>query len=820
MGGGIKISCLISTSFAAQIMWHLFRASAVLLLFLPMFVGSPTNAQTNDDRVVQMNFDYRTIRELGPEGSGFVVIRVHVEIEGGPNSTSSPLTINYSVAGSASMGEDYTINGYTEKECTPYTPPSTPSTCSVKLPKNDHSRSSGLITIHVNADDRKEEDETIEFTLLKGKGYTLNDYKTTTITIIDDDGTPPPPRTPVVSITDGGNITEGGTASFTLTASPAPANTISVNVSVVDSGDFASSSQTGTRTVTIGTSGTGTLPVTTVNDSTDETNGTLTATVVSGQSYTPSSSQGSASVTVTDDDPPPPGTPVVSITDGGNITEGGTASFTLTASPAPASPITVNVSVVDSGDFASSSQTGTRTVTIGTSGTGTLPVTTVNDSTDETNGTLTATVVSGQSYTPSSSQGSASVTVTDDDPPPPGTPVVSITDGGNITEGGTASFTLTASPAPASPITVNVSVVDSGDFASSSQTGTRTVTIDTSGTGTLPVTTVNDSTDETNGTLTATVVSGQSYTPSSSQGSASVTVTDDDPPPPGTPVVSITDGGNITEGGTASFTLTASPAPASPITVNVSVVDSGDFASSSQTGTRTVTIGTSGTGTLPVTTVNDSTDETNGTLTATVVSGQSYTPSSSQGSASVTVTDDDRTGEPTIDPKEPRIEFSRKSPLLLGEGSTETYSVKLNPKPSDLMSVSIEVNPATESDIKIDPTSFNLDSDNNYEQTITLSAPEDENKVSERIRLNHMYDGDTYTLNVTIKDNDIPPSESVGAGLVRFGRTVGEQSVSAIATRISAERAPSFQGKIAGFKLPEKICEDKIVNKFGALDPP
>ncbi|MYD30216.1 MAG: hypothetical protein F4X01_01180, partial [Nitrospira sp. SB0661_bin_20] len=49
--------------------------------------------------------------------------------------------------------------------------------------------------------------------------------------------------------------------------------------------------------------------------------------------------------------------------------------------------------------------------------------------------------------------------------------VVSIAGGGGVTEGGTATFTLTASPAPSAPIAVNVDVTDSGSFAGAGQTG-------------------------------------------------------------------------------------------------------------------------------------------------------------------------------------------------------------------------------------------------------------------------------------------------------------------------------------------------------------
>ena len=347
---------------------------------------------------------------------------------------------------------------------------------------------------------------------------------------------PPPPPTPEISISAGSGITEGGSASFTLTASPAPTSALTVSVMVSESGDFGVT--TGARTVTIPTSGSQSLSITTSNDATDETDGSITVIVSSGSGYTVSTSASSASVAVSDDDdaPPPPVTPEISISAGSGITEGGSASFTLTASPAPTSALTVSVMVSESGDFGVT--TGARTVTIPTSGSQSLSIPTSNDATDETDGSITVIVSSGSGYTVSTSAGSASVGVSDDDdaPPPPPTPEISISAGSGITEGGSASFTLTASPAPTSALTVSVMVSESGDFGAT--TGARTVTIPTSGSQSLSITTSNDATDESNGSITVTVSSGSGYTVSTSASSASVGVSDDDdaPPPPPTPI--------------------------------------------------------------------------------------------------------------------------------------------------------------------------------------------------------------------------------------------------------------------------------------------
>ena len=471
-----------------------------------------------------------------------------------------------------------------------------------------------VVTLTTTDDSTDEPNGSVTLTLNGGQGYTVGSLSSETVTVTDNDE----PRQPLllpdpeVSITAGSGITEGGTATFTITASPAPSSPITVNVGVSETGDFGAS---GAATVQVSGAST-TYTIATTNDSADEADGSVTATLQTGSGYTVSSSQGAASVAVSDDD-----VPEVSITAGNGITEGGTATFTITANPAPSSPITVKVGVSQNGDFGAS---GSATVTV-SGASATYTVTTTNDNADEADGSVTATLQSGSGYTVSSSQGAASVSVADDD-----VPEVSITAGSGITEGGTASFTITANPAPASPITVKVGVSEDGDFGAN---GSATVTVSGAST-TYTVTTINDNADEADGSVTATLQSGSGYTVSSSQGAATVAVSDDDHP---TPEVSITAGSGITEGGTATFTITANPAPASPITVKVGVSESGDFGAS---GSATVTVSSAST-TYTVTTTDDNADEADGSVTATLQSGSGYTVSSSQGAASVAVSDDD-----------------------------------------------------------------------------------------------------------------------------------------------------------------------------------
>ena len=216
-------------------------------------------------------------------------------------------------------------------------------------------------------------------------------------------------------------------------------------------------------------------------------------------------------------------TPEISIASDGDITEGSAATFTITASPKPQAALPVSLTVSQSGDYGAT--TGSQTVTIPTSGTYTLPVATSDDSADEADGSITVTVGSGTGYTVLATASAAKVAVADDD-----VPEISIAAGGGVTEGGEATFTITASPEPHTALSVSVSLSQSGNYGVT--TGSQTVTIPATGSYTLTVATSDDSTEEADGSVTATVNTGTGYTVSSTAGTATAAaVADDDDPP-------------------------------------------------------------------------------------------------------------------------------------------------------------------------------------------------------------------------------------------------------------------------------------------------
>ena len=99
-----------------------------------------------------------------------------------------------------------------------------------------------------------------------------------------------------------------------------------------------------------------------------------------------------------------------------------------------------------------------------------------------------------------------------------------------VTEGENAEFTVTASSAPSSNLTVNVQVTDSGSFIQGTSPTSVTISANAA-TSTLTVPTDDDTADEVDGSITATILTGTGYSPvSGTSASDSVTVEDNDEP--------------------------------------------------------------------------------------------------------------------------------------------------------------------------------------------------------------------------------------------------------------------------------------------------
>ena len=751
---------------------------------------------------------------------------VAVSLNTAPAST---ITVNYTVAGTAmSTG----FNDYL------------PLSGTVQVTSSDTSVN---IPIYLQEDVANEPSETVILTLTTGTDYSLGSTKVHTLTITDDDPLPSEITLTVSPSTIAENV--GGSGQFvnvraTMADNKTSAVDQTVNVTVTGSGGsrvvgFSTQSDTkgtagNTFSITIPkytNTATHNFKIVPVNDQLDETDETIT---LSGTNTPSPITVSSATITLTDDDAPPPGSPEISVTAGSDVTEGSDASFTVTATPAPSAALTVNVAVTQSGEFLSSTGKNIKTVQIPSSGSTTVPVGTVDDATDEDDGSVTLTVRGGRhGYTISGTNGSATVNVSDDDGQAAPVPTVSfdVASSSAVESAGTHNVGLTLSASQSGSLAVGFSVTGTATLGSD-YTGFGTTISFTTGSTTvnIPVVITDDSSDEANETVIITLTDGTAYDLGATK-VHTLTITDNDNPPPTTPVVSITAGSAVNEGTAASFSLSASPAPVSPVTLNYTVTQSGAFVATGDLSIQTDSL-SGGSGTITVPTVNDSLDEANGSVTVTLDSGTGYALHNTQNAATVTVNDNDMT----------EVSFAAATSSAAEGSGTRTVRVNLSPVPATALTLNYTVSgtATSGSDYTSIGTSVSVTSGSSF---INISVPilnDSADEVDETVIIT-LGPGSHYTINsaanvhtLTITDNDVPAvffgaaASSIGEGggtkyvTVRIspapatGFTVG-YTVGGTATSGSDYTAPSGSLSVAAGQItvtiPVAVTDDSVTSE-------
>jgi hypothetical protein len=371
--------------------------------------------------------------------------------------------------------------------------------------------------------------------------------------------------TPQLSVSDVA-VAEGTggimNAVFTITASPAPTATATVNFATANGSAVAPSDYTatsGTRTFSPGVT-TQTVSVPIVTDGTPELDETFTLNLTGAGGATISDGQGLA--TIVNDDAPAITVSDVAVGEG----TGGTvnAVFTITASPAPAVTATVNFTTANGTAVAPSDYTatsGTRTFSPGVT-TQTVSVPIVTDGTPELNEDFVLNLTGATAATIADGQGVA--TIFNDDAPAITIGDVSVTEGNSGAQD--AVFTLNLSQSAPFTASVNYGAA-SGTAAAGVDFGTVGGTVNFppgTTTQTVAVPVLGDFVDEPtetffvnlSGPVNAILADGQA------QGS----IQDND-----APGLTIADAavrerkGNLN---TVTFTATISPTSGSPVTVD------------------------------------------------------------------------------------------------------------------------------------------------------------------------------------------------------------------------------------------------------------
>ncbi len=428
------------------------------------------------------------------------------------------------------------------------------------------------------------------------------------------------PALPAVSIAAASTpVTEGTSASFTLTRTGPAAAALTVRVSVSETGAMASGTPP-TEVAFAAGSASATLSVATEDDEAVESASTVTAALTADAGYTVDGSSGSAEVAVEDDDAAPAVTTATTIEVAENATA--VASLAATDDDTPVGNLAWSIPEGEAGgaDATAFEVTAEGVLTFGTAKDFEAP-----DDAD--------------------ADGEYQVTVR-------------VTDGANPVDA--ALVVRLADRDDAAPVLSSVTVDGAAlalgfgealDEASSPAAAAFEVTV---GTDTRAVEAVALAGDTVTLTLASAVTAGETVT---------VSYTAPDEPDPGlrdasgnrvagfadaevtngtaAPAVSIAAASTpVTEGTAASFTLTRTGSTAAALEVSVSVGEAGSVLEGTPPASAIFAAGASS-ARLDVATVNDDAHEADARVTASVVAGAGYTVDGAKASAGVDVFDDD-----------------------------------------------------------------------------------------------------------------------------------------------------------------------------------
>ncbi|MCY3843223.1 MAG: hypothetical protein OXH69_06730, partial [Acidobacteria bacterium] len=557
-------------------------------------------------------------------------------------------------------------------------------------------------------DDGDEADETLSLTFgdldAQGLATTLsgglaaqtdNDPKTDDNVVpvtIHDDEKPDPPE---IGVSPGAAVTEGAAAVFTLTSSQDLDADLSVNVSLAQRGAFVASTVLATTSVVIPSTGRSTtFSVATLADSVDEFDGSVTLTLAAAGNgeYALKSGATTASVAVKDDD-----ATSVRLRAGSSLalSEGDTSSKAvlelvlsraLDAGEVVQLPLTLTTSTAavvtqtnalerdylftatGAGVTFSGRHTAAPRVTITGDGARNRRAATIElqgtarddgDSAHEVLrvalGTPSSTsiangVVAAADSDPNTADNTIDIHILDDEDSTV-LPVVSIELAAgakaSIPETGTARFLVKVRPAPAAPLAVDLTVSEPAgrDYLAAAAEGRKTVSVPTSGELAYSVPTRDDGKAGADGAVIVNVLAKPSVYRLGASASRRVAVTDASKLPAISVAWADPDGDPPAEGSPAKFAITAAPPPSAPLSVSLTVADTGaqDHVAAGDEGARTVTVPTGGKVAFNVATRGNSTDGADGSVAVTLVAKAGYRIGAASKSV-MPIRDDDPTG--------------------------------------------------------------------------------------------------------------------------------------------------------------------------------
>ncbi|WP_287721387.1 Calx-beta domain-containing protein, partial [Microcystis sp. M005S1] len=576
-------------------------------------VGTPnaaTGTINNDDVTlpsITLAVSPSSVTEDGTSNLIYIFMRT--------GDTTNPLTVNYTIGGTATNGTDYT---------------SIPT--SVTFAANS---STATVTVDPTADTTVESDETVALTLATGTGYTVG---TTTAVI----GTIANYDTSVTLAVSPTSVTEDGTANlvYTFTRSGVTTNALTVNYTVGGTATNGTDYTSIPTSVTFAAnSATATVTVDPTADTTVESDETVALTLATGTGYTVGTPDAVTGTILNDDLPS-----ITLAVSPSSVTEDGTTNliYTFTRSGVTSNALTVNYTLGGTAtlntDYTRTGTTNTVTFAAGSS-TATVIVDPTADTTVENNETVALTLATGTGYTVGTTT-AVTGTITNDDLPSI-TLAVSPT---SVTEDGTTNlvYTFTRSGVTTNALTVNYTL---GGTATLNTDYTRTGTTNTvtfaagSSTATVTVDPTADTTVESNETVALTLAAGTGYTVGTTTAVTGTITNDDTSVPSQLSINDIT----VVEGqnNNAILTVTVNNPNPQQITVNYTTAPINATANvdyTSQTGTLTIAPNTS-TASISIPILNDNLNEPDEVFTVTLSNPVNATINPDEAIGQVIITD-------------------------------------------------------------------------------------------------------------------------------------------------------------------------------------
>ncbi len=672
----------------------------------------------------------------------------------------------------------------------------------------DNWNTAQTVTVSAAGDEDAVVDDAVTLThTVRGGDYGSVTAHAVAVTIVEDD-------TPTLSMSGVRADEDVGEMVFEVTLSLASSNEVTVAYATSNgTGAGAATAgedyteKTGTLTFEAGTTTAQEIRVAITDDAVDEADEeTFTVTLSNASNATLTGGQPTlaATGTITDDD----GTPTVtlSLSEGSIGEDGETSRVTATLSGVSSEATTVTVSAMAvspaaAGDFTLSTNKVLAIAAGQTASSGDVTITAVNNDVDAANKTVT---VSGDASNilGATDPADLTLTITDDD-----ARGVTVTPTAlSVGEGDSEEYTVVLTSHPTANVTVTVNVPQGTDvsvdktsltFTAGNWDDEQTVTVSAAGD--------EDAVVDDAVTLTHTVSSTGDYA-SETAADVAVTIAETD-----TPTLSIADESVAEDAGSATFTVTLSVASSNAVTV--------DYATSNGTGPEAATAGedyteANGTLTFPANSTTPKTiavpitddavdEEEEETFTVTLSNASNATLAGGQPTlaATGTITDDDERGV-TVTP----------TAVTVDEGGDETYTVALDSEPTADVAVTVTTDLAG-TDVSVDKTSLTFTADNwNDEQTVTVSAAEDDDAVVDAtVTLTHSvsstgdYNGETAAdVAVTIVETDTPTlsiaDESVAedAGSATFTVTLSVASSNAVTVDYATSNGTGAGAATAG----------------------